>query len=206
MHKIAVSVTLAVAACLPAHAQKPAADAATVTKSVPGKAATADVVRISASVEAIDAATRSLTLKGPRGNVVELQAGPEVKNFDRIKVGDYVVVRYVRALSLELKKGGSGIRERSDKADSATAKPGERPAAAGARQVTVMADVTAVNPKTQTITLRGPKRTVDLRVRDPEQFKLVKVGDQIQATYVEAAAISVEPAPKPAAKKDEKKN
>jgi hypothetical protein len=202
MHKLALFAALALAASVPAHAQKPSVDGATVTKSVPGKAATADVVRITASVEAIDAATRRLTLKGPRGNVVDLQAGPEVKNFDQIKVGDYVVVRYVRALSLELKKGGSGIRERSDKADSATAKPGERPAAAGARQVTVMADVTAVNPKTQTITLRGPKRTVDLRVRDPEQFKLVKVGDQIQATYTEAAAISVEPAPKPAAKKN----
>lgn len=206
MRRIAISFALAFAISLPAHAQKPAADAATVTKSVPGKAATADVVRITASVEAIDAASRTLTVKGPRGNVVDLQAGPEVKNFDQIKVGDYVVVRYVRALSLALKKGGGGIRERSDKSDSATAKPGERPAAAGARQVTVMADVTAVNPKTQTITLRGPKRTVDLKVRDPEQFKLVKVGDQVQATYTEAAAISVEPAPKPAAKKAEKKN
>ena len=202
MHRITLYAALVLAVIVPAHAQKPSADAATVTKSVPGKAATADMVRITASVEAIDPATRTLTLKGPRGNVVDLQVGPEVKNFDQIKVGEYVVVRYVRALSLELKKGGSGIRERSEKSDSATAKPGERPAAAGARQITVMADVVAVNPKAKTITLRGPKRTVDLRVRDPEQFKLVKVGDQVEATYTEAAAVSVEPAPKPAAKKN----
>jgi hypothetical protein len=205
MHKIVFATALAFAAIVPALAQKPSADGATVTKSAPGKVATADVVRITASVEAIDPATRTLTLKGPRGNVVDLQAGPQVKNFDQIKVGEYVVVRYVRALSLELKKGGSGIRERSEKSDSATAKPGERPAAAGARQVTVTADVVAVNPKTRTVTLRGPKRTVDLRVRDPEQLKLVKVGDQVEATYVEAAAVSVEPAPKPAAKQDKKK-
>jgi hypothetical protein len=206
MHKLAVAAALALAASAPAHAQKPAADAATVTKSAPGKGVTADVVRITASVEAIDPASRTLSLKGPRGNVVDMQAGPEVKNFDQIKVGDYVVVRYVRALSLELKKGGSGIRERSEKSDNAAARPGERPAAAGARQVTVVADVVAVNAKTRTVTLRGPKRTVDLRVRDPEQLKLVKVGDQVEATYTEAAAISVEPAPKPAAeKKAEKK-
>src|SRR5262245_5164228 len=84
--------------------------AGTVTKTEPGKGATANVVRISASVEAIDPATRTLTLKGPRGNVVDLVAGPEVKNFGQIKVGDSVVVRYVQALSLELKKGGAGIR------------------------------------------------------------------------------------------------
>jgi Cu/Ag efflux protein CusF len=58
-----------------------------------------------------------------------------------------------------------------------------------------------VNPKRQTVTLRGPKQTVTLKVRDPKQLKLVKAGDQVEATYTEAAAISVEPAPKPAAKK-----
>ena len=73
--------------------------------------------------------------------------------------------------------------------------------AGSARQVTVIADVVAVNAKTQTLTLRGPKRTVDLRLRDPKQVKLVKVGDQVEATYTEALAVSVEPAPKPAAKK-----
>jgi hypothetical protein len=33
-------------------------------------------------------------------------------------------------------------------------------------------------------------------VLDPKQFALVSVGDQVEATYTEAAAISVEPAPK----------
>ena len=56
-----------------------------------------------------------------------------------------------------------------------------------------MADVIAVDPKRSTITLRGPKRTVELKVRDPQQFELVKVGDQVQATYEEAVALSVEP-------------
>jgi Cu/Ag efflux protein CusF len=49
------------------------------------------------------------------------------------------------------------------------------------------------------VTLRGPKQTVDLRVNDPEQLKLIKVGDQIEAVYAQALALSVEPAP--AAKK-----
>jgi hypothetical protein len=35
---------------------------------------------------------------------------------------------------------------------------------------------------------------VQLKVPDPGQFKLVKVGDQIQAVYTEAVALSVEPA------------
>jgi Cu/Ag efflux protein CusF len=199
-----IGVAFAVA-CASAQAQKKpevAGDSAVLT--APGQGAAARMVSISASVEAIDTASRTLTLKGPKGNVVDLPAGPEVKNFDQIKVGDFVLVRYFESLALELKKG-SGIRERSERQASETAKPGAQPAAGAARQITVVADVVAVNAKTQTLTLRGPKRTVDLRLRDPEQIKLVKVGDQVEATYTEAVAVSVEPAPKPAAKKDDKK-
>lgn len=194
-------LVFALAAAAPAAAQKPAAESVTAQGGAPGKAAAANVVRVTASVEAIDAANRVLTLKGPRGNVFDLAAGPEVKNFDKIRVGDYLVVRYAQALTLELKKGGAGIRSRTEGERSAAAEPGQRPAAGGARRVTVVADVTAKNAKQQTVTLRGPKRSVDLKVRDPEQFKLIKVGDQVEATYTEAAAISIEPAPKPAAAK-----
>ena len=66
--------------------------------------------------------------------------------------------------------------------------------------MTVVADVIGVDAATQTVTLRGPRRTVDVKVRDPAQFKLVAKGDQVQATYTEALAVSVEPA-KAAAKK-----
>jgi Cu/Ag efflux protein CusF len=46
------------------------------------------------------------------------------------------------------------------------------------------------------VTLKGPNQTVDLKVRDPAQLKLIKVGDQIQAVYTEAVAVGVEPAKK----------
>ena len=184
----------------PAFAQKkPEADGNSMTLSAPGQAAAASMVRITASVEAIDKAERTVTLKGPRGNVLTLPVGQEVRNFDQIKVGDFVVVRYAEALSLELKKGG-GIRERSEKTESARAEAGAQPAAGARRTVTVMADVVAVDPKRSTITLRGPKRTVELKVKNRQHFDVVKVGDQVQATYEEAVALSVEPAPKPAAK------
>jgi hypothetical protein len=110
------------------------------------------------------------------------------------------VVRYMRALSLELKKTGSAIMERSEKSDAVVAKPGERPGAAAGRQVQVMANVVAVNAKTKTVTLKGPKgNLVDLVLEDPKQVARIKKGDQVEAIYTEAIAISVEPAPKPAA-------
>jgi len=194
-------VSLAFIALVPtivlAQSQLPASGGAVFTTTAPGKRTDERVAEISASVEAVDAANRTATLKGPNGSLVTVAVGPDVKNFDQIKVGDFVFVRYFQALTLELKKAGKAMVERTESVAGETAQPGERPARGGARQVHVVADVVALDPETQTVTLRGPTRVVDLQVYDPKQFALVSVGDQVEATYSEAAAISVEPAPKP---------
>lgn len=62
--------------------------------------------------------------------------------------------------------------------------------------MTIVADGVDVNPAKQSITLRGPRRTVDLVVADPAQFKLIAKGDQVEAKYTHALAIAVEPAVK----------
>jgi hypothetical protein len=195
MRTLLIATAAALACAAPAFAQqKPSVSGETAVTTSPGKGSAARVMTITASVEAVDPAERTVTLKGPRGNVMTLPVSEKAKNFDKIKVGDQVVVRYLEALSLELKKNGTGMRERSEREGTATAQPGQQPAAGAARQVTVVADVMAVDPKRQTVTLRGPKRTVELKLKDPNQIKLVKVGDQVEATYTEAIAVSVEPA------------
>jgi hypothetical protein len=183
-------------------AQQPGATGGTVLASEPGKATVARTVEVSAQVLAIDKATRTLTLKSPKGEVVDVVAGEEVRNFDQIKVGDNVVARYVAALTLELKKTKVAAGDPTIREGMAKAQPGERPAVAGARQITAIADVTAVDPQKSTITLKGPRGNVmTLNVLNPDQFKVVKKGDQVEVTYTEALALTVEPAPKPAAAK-----
>jgi hypothetical protein len=182
-------------------AQKPDAAGGAVITSEPGKAAAGLAVEISAQVIAIRKATRTVTLKGPSGEVMDIVASADVRNFDQIKVGDFVVVRYAQALALELKKTKAKASEPTVEAAAAAAKPGERPAVAGAVQVTAIATVTAVDKKKSTITLKGPTgNVVALNVQNPDQFKVVKKGDQVEVTYTEALALSVEPAPKPTAK------
>jgi hypothetical protein len=182
--------------------KKPDAAGGTIVTSEPGKATAVRAVEISAQVVSIDKATRTVTLKGPKGNVVDVVAGDEVKNFDQIKLGDFVVARYAQALTLELKKTKGGSGDVAVRQGAAQAKPGERPAVAGARQITAIADVIAVDPKKSTITLKGPQgNVVKLDVQNPDQFKVVKKGDKVEVTYTEAVALSVEAAPKPTAKK-----
>jgi hypothetical protein len=180
------------ALAFPAAAQTGAA----VVAKGPGVAGAAQTVKIAATITAIDAATRAVTLKGPQGKEVTLTAGQEVKNFAQMKVGDQVNVEYVEALTLELKKGSTAPVARTEQAGAAGAKPGERPAGMAGRQVTIMAEVVGLDAKTQVVTLRGPQRTVELKVADPEQFKRVAKGDRVEATYTEAMAIVVEPAKK----------
>jgi len=185
---------------LPGFAQQAPAGAV-VTASEPGKAAIVAAVKASAVVTAIDKASRTLTLKGPDGKSFDLVAGDLVKNFDQVKVSDEVVVEYVRALTLELKKAG-GTGGKTETTGAVRAKAGEKPAGAVGRQVTVMTDVIDVNPKAKTITLKGPKgNEVELDVQNPDQFKVVKKGDKVEAVYTEALAVSVVPATKTGAKK-----
>jgi Cu/Ag efflux protein CusF len=198
MNRKSLFILAAFAGALPltSGAQQPAAGGAVLAASAPGQATIVETIRLTATVEAIDVAKREVSLKGPRGNVVALAVDPAVRNLEYVKVGDQVVVRYVEALTLTLKKDGKELRGSTESSDAARAPAGERPGAAAARQMEVTANVTAVDAKTQTVTLKGPKRTVDLKVPDPGQFKLIKVGDQIQAVYTEALALAVEPAPK----------
>lgn len=197
-HQVAAMVVLLALGnlALPAVAAEPTAGGLAVVASEPGKAALTEAVEITAAVTAVDKATRLVTLKGPKGKFVHVVAGDEVKNFDQIKVGDMLVVRYMRALELELKKG-SGLRQHSEKEAALRAKPGEKPAAGAARQVTIVADVIGVDAEKKTITLKGPKgRVVELEVHNPEHFKLVQKGDQVEAVYTEALALSLQPAKK----------
>lgn len=192
----------AISAAPPASAQKPDVTGGTVVASEAGKAAAVRAVRVSAQVVAIDNGSRTLTLKGPKGNVVDVVAGDEVKNFAQIKVGDFVVVQVMQSLTLELQKIKSGAGGIAERQAVVTAKPGERPAAAAGREVTAIAKVTGVDQKARTITLKGPRgNVVALDVQNPDHFKVVKVGDEVRVVYTEAVAISVEPAPKKAGAK-----
>ena len=189
MWKKTATIAIAFAFIAPAGAQTAGGMAATA----PGKAVVAQTVKASATVTALDKTTRDITLKGPQGNLMTVTAGPEVKNFDKLKVGDTVDMQYVEALTLELKKGGGLVVGRTGEAGAAGAKPGASPAGVIGRQVTIVADVIATDPAKQTVTLEGPKHTVDLRIPDPEQFKRIAKGDQVEAEFTQAFAVAIEP-------------
>ena len=201
MHKSVFIATIALAASVqPALAQKPGVKGEAVVASQPGKAAAVATVQATATVVALDKATRTVTLKGPQ-RTVDVVAGDDVKNFDQIKVGDTVNVTYVEALTLELKKTKGKLDVKAE-TGAVRAAPGATPGGAVGRQITALCDVVAVDPKKSTITLKGPRGNVmDLNVRNPDHFKVVKKGDQVEVVYTEAVALTLSPAAADGAKK-----
>jgi hypothetical protein len=156
----------------------------------------ARLLTVRGTVEAIDKDKQTVTLKGPKRSLTVHVRDP--KKLEAIKVGDPVLAKYYESLIIELKKPGEGTPVVSVGQGRATSKPGETPAGAVAQQITVPATIVGIDKKTQTATIKGPDGdSVTVKARDPKNLDKVKVGDNIEITYTEALAISLD---KPASK------
>lgn len=153
-----------------------------------------DAVEIQGRVKSIDRKTRTVVIKGANGNTLSIEAGKDVVNFNQIRLGDYVTLRYYQAAALNLKKvDNNGVRKRVEFVTASRAAPGEKPSATVTDNVEVIATVVAIDTKANTLTIEGVKRRIQLVVKDPALLQSLKVGDQVQATYTESVAISVTP-------------
>jgi hypothetical protein len=147
-----------------------------------------------ATVTAIDAPKRLVTLKDKDGKETVVEAGPVVKNFDQIKVGDEVVVSYTEALAWQVKPASQGAPGVSTQDQVQRAQPGEKPSGTIGSSTTMTATITAIDLANDTVTITGPDgepRTV--KARNPANLRKVKVGDLIDITYTEALAVAVRP-------------
>ena len=88
--------------------------AATLAAPVLAQDATKEVsssekATVTATVTKVDSANRVLSLKGPKGDVVDVEVDPVVKRFPEIKVGDLLTVTYQESLVLRLEKANSSM-------------------------------------------------------------------------------------------------
>ena len=156
----------------------------------------ASVVTVRGTVEAIDKEKQTVTLKGPKRSLTIKVKDPQ--KLEAIKVGDPVIGKYYESLMIEVKKPGESAPGVSTQTATATSKPGEAPGGAIGQQVTVTATIVAIDKKAKTATIKGPEgNTVTVKARDPKNLNKVKAGDNVDITYTEALAISLD---KPAQK------
>ncbi|HSB37162.1 MAG TPA: hypothetical protein VLH41_09800 [Thermoanaerobaculia bacterium] len=156
-----------------------------------------DAVMVKATVEAIDLKARTITIKGPKGNVRTFPVDAKIKNLDKIKVGDEIRAAYYEALAWDLRKAGQPTAESGIKESGVAAKGGGEGAIGGVREVTLVATVVGIDPKAPSVTLKEPEgKITEVKVKDPKKLEGVVVGDKVEIRFTQALAISLDkPAP-----------
>jgi len=160
----------------------------------PGHLKALEGVQFQGKFKSIDSKTRKVVVVGPEGREFEAVLGAEVKNFDRIKVGDLVKMDIVKVIVSDVKVSNSGIKEREETITYSRAQTGDKPAGIIEHQVRIVADVTAIDAKKNIVSLKGPTKTVQVAI-SPEILKGIKVGNQIEAVITQNIAIQVIAAP-----------
>jgi hypothetical protein len=155
------------------------------TKTVQGESRT-----LTATVESIETARRSLTVKKSDGTYEVFYVPTSVKKFDTVKVGDTVTARYYENVVLRLKPAGE---KDADTSASAVTRPAEAAGATAAHQRTITATITAIDPKVPSIAFSGPNGwKYSTRVEDTAALAKVKVGDKVDITWTEALILSLD--------------
>lgn len=156
----------------------------------------ANVMQVRATVEAIDHATRQVTLRGPDGTLSSFRVGEQARNLAQVQKGDLVELSYYESVAVQVRQPGEVTPGVSAAAGMQRAEAGAMPGATGARSITLVATVRALDREKQTATLEGADGQLQtIAVRDPSHYDRVKVGDLVEITYTEALAIAVEKAP-----------
>jgi Cu/Ag efflux protein CusF len=160
---------------------------------IPGQAVTESAeVELTAKITAIDHDARMITLEDKEGDTETLFAGPEVKRFDELKVGDTVTFRYYESVVSRVRKSGEGAPAKSGGAPTLVRGTGAKPSGTVSQQLTATVTVKEIDPKvpSMTVTLEDG-RTMSFKVEDKKNLENVKAGDKVDITYTAAVVITV---------------
>lgn len=149
-------------------------------------------ISTTATVQAIDATSRAVTLRDEKGLEDTYTVGPEVERFKELKVGDKVKFTYYESLVFQVRPAG----EKPDAASVAAAlnrAKGALPAGSLAVQDKMTVTVKAIDPAVPSVTVATPDgRTVTRKIEDPKNIEKLKVGDLVDITYTRALLTKVE--------------
>lgn len=143
----------------------------------------------------IDSESRAITLKSEEGREWVFNAGPDVRNFDRFKRGNLVIMEYYSGFAIALEPKGSGLKECISNLEVERAQPGEKPGMKNTGSIYVAAEVTAVDTKHRSVTLKGALGSLIMKVGDDVGLAQIKAGQEVEALYKESFAVLVLPAP-----------
>ena len=148
-------------------------------------------MEIKATVTAIDARARTVTLKRKFHRAKTFKAGKNVVNFKQIQVGDEVHVVVVEEFAVSLIRGGAPPMV-GEAAAVALAPEGSKPGLVMADSVVVTAEITAIDAHTRQVTIEFPDGSgKTVKVGKHIDLTQVALGDSVSIQITEAVAIEV---------------
>lgn len=151
-----------------------------------------DSLTMKATIEAIDHDARIITLKDSKGEYEDIYAGPEVKRFDELKVGDKVTFKYTESMVFEIRKPGESAPPSASGAPAVTRHPTMRPSASVTQRETATVTVKNLDPKTGSISVATEDgHLMSFKVKKAA-LKGINPGDRVVMTYDTGLLVSVE--------------
>ena len=160
-------------------------------KGVPG-GIMVQTYKITATVTAVDALSRQITLVPRDGAKRTFTAGPDVVNFNQIQVGDLVKATAAEQVAVSMRKPGEPASD-GEAAAVALAPVGAKPGVVMANTREFTAKVEAMDLAHRKATLRFPNgQSETFEVRKDVDMTKAKLGDEVVFRATEAMAISIE--------------
>jgi hypothetical protein len=155
---------------------------------------TANVLKMSATITAIDAANRMLTLRDDNGNEDTFSVSKEVQRFDELKVGQKVNLTYYESVVFQvIKPGEKGSGTSFDAA--AKRGTGALPGGTIATQEKMTVTVKAIDAAVPSVTVATDDgRVVTRKIENKKNLENIKPGDKIDITFTRALVTTVTPA------------
>ncbi len=194
---VLAGAALAVASCSSTSKAPPSAEATSSVVFVEGVPGGIYVQRVNAAADVVfvDKTERKVTFRTSDGKKTTVTAGPEVANFDQIRVGDRLRLAIAEELIVRIADSAAPYAPvEGSAAIIALAPLGTKPALLVAEAVQYSAVVTALDHANHQATLRFPdgvSRT--LPVRPDVDLARRRIGEQVSIRSTVAAAIEVGP-------------
>ena len=152
-------------------------------------------VALEATVVAVDAEARQISLETPVGDVVTLTVPKEVATLEKIGVGDTILATFMSAMEAELREPTA--EELAEPwaviEEGGALKDSPEDAVGGARIIRAVCTIEGMNRALGTVTLKDPRGKLHL-VTDVEAEKMegVTLGQTVVVVYAEAMALALE--------------
>jgi hypothetical protein len=146
-------------------------------------------VQVETVVEAVDYEARTVTLKGPQGNLKTIKA-ENTPNLEEVQVGDHVNIEFMENLTIEVVTAEGAEPGQGVMTAKSVNSPDEAPGGMEMATTVTTAIVEEINIEANTFKLKMPGGEIrEFTAANPENLKAAAVGDVVIATHTEAIAI-----------------